>query len=160
MSRADRRLGAQTLLALLADHLEEFAEGGDLVLGPLGEAIEQHGFTADDIQSAILALRSMAGIAMLEAVVAVDEPPTSRAQRVLSREERESLSPEAWGYLLDLRRRGSLDAGQFERVLDRLTASGVRPVGVEFAREVAAYVALREHEGMHDAGAGDGDVSH
>jgi uncharacterized protein Smg (DUF494 family) len=160
MSRADRRLGAQTLLALLADHLEEFAEGGDLVLGPLGETIERHGFTADDIQSAILALRSMAGIATLEAVVAVDEPPTSRAHRVLSREERESLSPEAWGYLLDLRRRGSLDAGQFERVLDRLTASGVRPVGVEFAREVAAYVALREHEGMHDVGAGDGDISH
>ncbi|MFI5370604.1 MAG: hypothetical protein ACHQ52_03530 [Candidatus Eisenbacteria bacterium] len=78
MSRADRRLGAQTLLALLADHLEEFAEGGDLVLGPLGEAIERHGFTADDLQSAILALRSMAGIAMLEAVVTVDEPPTSR----------------------------------------------------------------------------------
>ncbi len=155
MSRSDRRLGAQTVLALLADHLEEFGEGGDLVLGPLGEAIERHGFTADDLQSAILALRSMAGLAMLEAVVAVDDPPTPRAQRVPSPEERESLSPEAWGYLLDLRRRGSLDAGQFERVIDRLTASGVRPVGVDFAREVAAYVALREHETIHDAGPGE-----
>ena len=37
-----------------------------------------------------------------------------------SSEERESLSTEAWGYLLDQQREGTLDAEQFERVLDLL----------------------------------------
>ena len=144
MTRRERRAGVQVLLALIADHLEDFVDGDELALESLGEVIEQNGLDSDDAQSAILALRSLAGAAIGEAVVAIDEPAAPTSLRVLSAEERESLSPEAWGYLLDLRRRGSLDAEQFERVLDRLTSSGLRRVGVEFAREVAAFVALRD----------------
>jgi hypothetical protein len=80
---------------------------------------------------------------------------------VLSREGA-FAEPRAWGFLLALQQRGSLDPGQFERVLDRLTASGVRPVGVELAREVAVRVALRG-PGRNDAteyGAGDGELAH
>ena len=68
--------------------------------------------------------------------------PGEHAQRVLSAEERASLSPEAWGYLLRLRAPRLARRGQFERVLDLLSGSGVRPVGVELAREVATRVAL------------------
>ena len=95
-------------------------------------------------------------------VAAVEDAPGRSAERVLSREERESLSPEAWGYLLSLRRGGSLDAGQFERVLDRLTALGERPIGVDLAREVAASVALRSAGRIGDLeyGAGDGEATH
>src|SRR2546428_148020 len=77
------------------------------------------------------------------APAALEETPGRGVHRMLSPLERESLSTEAWGYLLSLRRRGSLDAGQFERVLDRLTATGVRPIDVALVREVAARVALR-----------------
>jgi hypothetical protein len=61
-----------------------------------------------------------------------------------------------------LRQRGSLDPLQFERVLDRLTASGVRPIGVELAREVAARVALRGAGRVEtfEEGAGDGELAH
>jgi uncharacterized protein Smg (DUF494 family) len=146
------------LLSLLADHLEDFLEGDELALETLGESLEQEGFTSEDLMSAILALRSLGAESIGAAVVAVDEAPGDSALRVLSAHERESLSPEAWGYLLGLRRRGALDAEQFERVLDRLTTSGVRPVGVDLAREVAASIALRRGEFSHDGG--DGDLAH
>jgi len=157
---SDDREGAEVrrLLALIADHLEDYLEGNELALETLGESLEQGGFTSEDLLSAVLALRSLGSEALGAAVVAVDDPPGEAAQRVLSAHERESLSPEAWGYLLGLRRRGALDAEQFERVLDRLTTSGIRPVGVELAREVAASIALRRSEGFYDRG--DGDLSH
>jgi hypothetical protein len=80
----------------------------------------------------------------------------------MSPEESNTLSTEAWGYLLDLKRRGSLDAEQFERVLEMLTGSGVRPVNVEFARDVASRVAMEHGEGDNpgDGSHGDIEVAH
>src|SRR5207237_992902 len=91
------------------------------------------------------------------AVDAIEQAPGHGSQRVLSPTERESLSPEAWGYLLDLKRRGSLDSGQFERVLDRLSASGMRPVDVETAHEMAVRIAM---PGFAESSGGESDVAH
>jgi uncharacterized protein Smg (DUF494 family) len=90
----------------------------------------------------------------------VESAPGKHALRVLSAEERQRLSPEAWGYLLDLKRRGSLDSEQFERVLDILTGSGVRPVGVDLARDVATRVALKFDQGLGETRHGDFDLAH
>ena len=160
MSEERDREVVQRLLSTLADRLEDFLEGDELALETLAEVIEEGGFNAEDLQAAILALRSLSGAGAGVGLVTVDDPPGPGAQRILSAEERDSLSPEAWGFLLDLRRRGSLDAEQFERVLDRLTASGVRPVSVDLAREVAVRVALRAHDGELESGHADGDVAH
>ena len=160
MSEERDREAVQRLLSALADRLEDFLDGDELALETLGEVIEESGFSAEDLQAAILALRSLGGSSAGVSLVTVDDPPGRGAQRILSAEERDSLSPEAWGYLLDLKRRGSLDAEQFERVLDWLTASGVRPVGVDLAREVAVRVALRANDGGLETGHGEGDVAH
>jgi uncharacterized protein Smg (DUF494 family) len=146
------------LLRLLADHLEGFLDGDDFSFETLGEAIEEGGYDPDDIQAAIMVLRGFGGEFDAEAALAVEGPPGKRATRVWSAEERESVSPEAWGYLIDLRHRGALDHDQFERVLDLLTGSGVRPVGVDFAREVAARVALRVDERDGGSGIEHGEV--
>jgi uncharacterized protein Smg (DUF494 family) len=160
MSEDRDRATVQRLLALLADHLEEFLEGNDIALETLGESLEQGHFSAEDLQAAILALRSLAGDGAGATTVAVDDPPGKGSQRILNAQERDSLSPEAWGYLLDLQRRGALDAEQFEQVLDRLTTSGIRPVGINLARDVAARVALRSADGGYELGYGDGDLAH
>ena len=147
MSDDRRKDPVQRLFSLFADHLEAWLEGDDLALEALGQALQDSGMSEDELQAALLGLRGIAGtrlgIVGDPEVASLDEAPGQRAQRVLSPEERESLSPEAWGFLLALRQGGSLDSGQFERVLDRLTTSGVRPVGVELAREVAVRVAMR-----------------
>lgn len=144
------------LLRLLCDKLEEHLDGDELALETLGEAIEEGGFSAEDVLSAVLAIRCIAGGG--ESAGWIAGAPGRHAARVLNAEERESLSTEAWGYLLDLRLQGSLDAEQFERVLEMLTASGVRPVSVEHARDVAARVALEHAPGGNPGEGGHGDV--
>jgi len=161
MSDQGPRDAFQKLFDLLADHLEAWLEGDDLALESLDQALQESGMGSEELEAGVLALRGLAGPAG-SAVAAVDEAPGQRAQRVLSPEEQESLSPEAWGFLLDLRQRGSLDPMQFERVLDRLAASGMRQVGVDLAREVAARVALRGagRTESFEEGAADGELTH
>jgi uncharacterized protein Smg (DUF494 family) len=162
MSEERRMDPVQRLFNLFADQLEAWLDGDDMALEELGQALDESGMSDDDLQAALLALRSVAGTRPGAGVATLDEAPGRGAQRVMSAEERDSLSPEAWGFLLALRERGALDPGQFERVLDRLTASGVRPVGVELAREVAARVALRGAgwQESSEFGAGDGELAH
>ncbi|TMQ51511.1 MAG: DUF494 domain-containing protein [Candidatus Eisenbacteria bacterium] len=154
-------LGVARLLGLLSDRLESFLEGDDTALETLGESIEQADFTAEEVQAAILVLGSLARTAS-PAAPAVLRAPGEQAHRILSAEERESLSTEAWGYLIDLRRRGSLSAEDFERTLDLLSGCGVRPVSVDLARDVATRVALKVDdpgEGL-EARHGEFDLAH
>ena len=150
------------LFELLADHLEAWLEGDDLALESLDQALQESGMGSDELEAGVLALRGIGGRPAGAAVATLDEAPGEGTQRVMSPEERESLSPEAWGFLLALRQRGSLDPMQFERVLDRLASSGVRPVGLELAREVALRVALRGagRAESFEEGAGDGELAH
>jgi len=159
MSDEQDREAVQRLLGLIARHLEDFFEGDELALEALGSALEESEFSADQVQSAVLTLRSFAG-GRTAPPQAPSDSPGQRSQRVLSDQERGSLSPEAWGYLLDLKRRGSLDARQFEYVLDRLAASGVRPVGVEMAHEMAVRVALSGAGAHWENAFGENDVAH
>ena len=148
--------GVLKLLRLLADRLEDHLEGDDLALESLADSLEDEDFSGDEMQAAIVAIRSLAGVGPAAGWVAGS--PGVKSARVLSHEESESLSTEAWGYLLGLRQGGILDAEQFERVLDLLTGSGVRPVSEELAREVAARVAM-EHDDAGTAGeTGHGDI--
>ncbi len=143
------------VLRLLADQLEGYVEGDELALETLGEAFEQSGLSQDDLQSAVMVLRSISA-AGGEPDGDDDPAPGRHAHRVLSPEERAILAPEAWGYLLWLRSQGSLDAGQFERVLDLVSGSGIRPVGVEHVREAAVRVAMRPDSAEASEPYGDG----
>ena len=128
-------------LRLLADQLERYVEGDELALETLGEALELSGLSPDDLQSAVMVLRSISS-AGGELDGDEETAPGRHAHRVLSPEERAILAPEAWGYLLWLRSQDSLDAGQFERVLDLVLGSGIRPVGIEHVRDAAVRVAM------------------
>ncbi len=152
--------GAARVLKLIARKLEEYLEGDDLALETLAEALEHEGASPEDIQTAVMGIRGLAGVNAPGGWVAGF--PGRHAQRVLSAEERDSLTTEAWGYLLDLRSNGTLDADQFERVLEALTSFDERPVDVERARELAARVALEAQDGTlpGEYPHGDQEVAH
>lgn len=158
----DREDPVVRLLQLLGDHLESFLDGDETALETLGESIEERGFSADELSAAVMVLRSFGAIRSAAERATWDDAPGKRALRVPSAQERDFMSPEAWGYLLDLKARGSLDPDQFERVLDRLGGSGVRPVGVDLAREVAIRVALDcdQANGLGERRHGDFDLAH
>ncbi len=155
---ADR---VRLVLRLLADHLERHLDGDPTALEALAGALEEPSLSADDVLAATWVLRSLERVSWSGEPAGPDTAPGPQAQRVPSAEERESLTPEAWGYLLDLRRSGALDAGQLERVLDVLADSGVRPVGLALARDVAARVALHlDPEAPGETPHGEFDVAH
>ena len=133
---------ALRVVRLLSDALERYVEGDDLSLETLGESLEHGGVGPDEIEAAVLLLRSLCGCIGAGSAQAL-EAPASDANRVRSDEERALMSPDAWGFLLALKGRGSLDATQFEQVVDWAVASGLRPVGVDEVREAATRIALR-----------------
>jgi uncharacterized protein Smg (DUF494 family) len=159
MTRAADRDPAQRLFALLARHLQAYLDGDVFALDHLADTIDEAGLGADELELAVFALRALAG-AGPAAAETIDAAPASGSHRVPSPEERDSLSPEAWGCLIDLRRRGTLDPAQFERVIDRLATLGVRPVGPALALEVAANVALRGTDDLPLMAHGDGEITH
>jgi uncharacterized protein Smg (DUF494 family) len=141
VNEEDTQQRAVRVLRRLAERLEAYLAGDDMVFDTLGERLDEEGFGPDDLDAAIWMLRGLGepGVAAIE----LDGVPGSHAQRILSSEERAAVSPEAWGYLLELRRRGSLDASQIERVLDRVTESGEGPIDVAQAREIATRIAMQ-----------------
>jgi uncharacterized protein Smg (DUF494 family) len=151
----------QRVLRLFGERLQDFLEGDDLAFETLGEALEEERFTPEELQASLFLLQSLT-VTGGASEASVEGIPGKHAQRVWSDEERESLTPEAWGLLLDLRRRGSLDSEQFERVLDLLTSSVTRPVGVDATREIAARVALSVEtiEGPSEDDRGDHETAH
>jgi uncharacterized protein Smg (DUF494 family) len=161
--------GAARVLRLIARKLEEYLDGDELALETLAEALDQEGVTPDDVQTAVLGLRGLAGPPVgdgagraLEPMPPVPSHAGRDAQRVLSAEERDLLTTEAWGYLVDLRSSGALDADQLERVLEALTTYEERPVEVARARDVAARVALEPQDGSipGEYPHGDQEVAH
>jgi hypothetical protein len=155
------------LLAVMAEQLERTVEGDALALDALVAALQNPDLTADDLIATAWVLRSLDyaswnGVSVAPDLLSADaHVPAAQVQRVLSAEERESLGPDAWGYLLGLRRSGTLDAGQFERVLDLLAGSGMHPVSLAMAREAAASVVLElDPEACGEIPYGDLDVAH
>jgi hypothetical protein len=155
------------VLTLMAEHLQRYVEGDALALDALGAALQDPDLTADDLLATVWVLRSLEYVSWNGVPVAPDllsagaAAPAGQVERVLSAEERESLGPDAWGYLLDLRRSGTLDAGQFERVVDLLAGCGMRPVSLAMAREAAASVVLQlDPEASGEIPYGDLDVAH
>ena len=167
MSDERRTVRVRQVLALMAEHLERCAAGDALALDAMVAALHSLDFTADDLIATAWVLRSLEytswnGVSAAPDLLSADATaPTGRIQRVLSAEERESLGPDAWGYLLGLRGSGTLDAGQFERVLDLLAGSGMRPVSLAVARDAAASVVLElDPEASGEIPYGDVDVTH
>jgi uncharacterized protein Smg (DUF494 family) len=156
--------GAARVLRLLARKLEEYLDGDEMALETLAEALEEADITPDDVQMVVLGLRGLASSAVAgrEPVETASLPLPREIQRVLSAEERGVLTTEAWGYLLDLRASGALDAHQLERVLEALTTDEERPVELARARDVAARVALEPQDGTipGDYPHGDQEVAH
>jgi uncharacterized protein Smg (DUF494 family) len=146
VSEENTQQRAARVLRRLAERLEAYLGGDDLAFDALGERLDAESFGPEELQAAAWMLRSLAEPAM--AAIELEGAPGKNALRILSPEERAAMSPEAWGYLLELRRRGSLDAGQIERVLDRVTESGEGPIDVAQAREIATRIALQAEDSM------------
>src|SRR5436853_6053414 len=102
MTEERTRDAVRRVLRLLGERLENYLEGDDLAFETLAEALEQQHATPEDLHATWLVLQSLTDPSdeMMRATLA--DIPGEHAQRVWSDEERESMTPESWGLLLDI----------------------------------------------------------
>jgi uncharacterized protein Smg (DUF494 family) len=129
---------------LLLDRLEAYLGGEAGALEELKEGLAGAGVGPDMVHAALAWLRAGATGEPEELVAA--ETPADLRRRVLSREERRVLSPEAFGFLLRLAADGRLEAAQLESILARLGEHEF-PVELEEVQELAWRVATGETGG-------------
>jgi uncharacterized protein Smg (DUF494 family) len=144
---------------LLLDRLEAFLGGEAGALEELKEGLAGAGVGPDLVHAALAWLRAGATGEPEEMVPA--ETPADPRRRVLSREERRVLPPEAFGFLLRLAADGRLEAEQLESILARLGEHEF-PVELEDVQELAWRVATGgdggESESESDFGASEDTV--
>ncbi len=137
---------------LLLDRLEAYLAGDGNALDEVKEQLAAAGVTHETVQGAIAWLR--AGVSGEPEELVPAERPSVLGGRVLSREERRVLSPEAFGFLLGLTVEGRLAGDQLEAILARLGEQD-GPVGLADVQELAWQVATAGKESETDIDASE-----
>jgi uncharacterized protein Smg (DUF494 family) len=135
---------------LMMDRLEAYLAGDGDALEELKESLVHAGVTLETVQGAVAWLR--AGVSGEAEELVPAERPRGPGGRVLSREERRVLSPDAFGFLLRLAAEGRLGSEQLESILARLGENEF-PVELDEVQELAWRVATGETESESDLGA-------
>jgi uncharacterized protein Smg (DUF494 family) len=132
---------------LILRRLIAYLEGDIEALDDLIEGLQSEGIAADTIREALELLLEQTEERTEELVPAqsVGDP----RRRVLSAEERESLTAEAYGYLVGLSADGRLRGDQLEQILAQLGENDL-PVDLERIQELAWQVTIDAVEGEHD----------
>ena len=136
------------LAHLIIRRLIEYFEGDSGAIDELVDELQNSGASADVIREALEML-------LRESLPETEElvPPQKEgapSQRVLSARERESMTAEAYGYLLGLVGDGRLRSEHLEDILGRLEQEEI-PADLDRVQELAWQVTLEsaENEGEH-----------
>jgi Smg protein len=107
----------------------------------LQESLLEAGFSPQEISKAFTWLDELAEMRPACAPRAID---AGGPVRVLAREEREKLEPEAQGFLLFLEQQGVLSPAQRELVLDRVIALDIGEVDLEDLKWIILMVLFNQ----------------
>jgi uncharacterized protein Smg (DUF494 family) len=124
---------------LILRRLIAYLEGDLEALEDLTEGLQSEGIAAETIREALELLLEQTEERTEELVPA--QPAGDPRRRILSKEEREALTAEAYGYLVGLAADGSLEGDQLEWILARL-GEGELPVDLEQIQELAWQVTI------------------
>jgi len=132
----------------LLERIQAYYAGNEEALDELSAQLTMEGIGNDQIHGALAWLR--AGVSG-EAVELVPPESVDPARRVLTREERGWVSPDAFGFLLRLAAEGRLGGDQIESILAELGGSA-EPVDLGTVQELAWRVASGNWESETDFG--------
>jgi Smg protein len=107
---------------------------------PLGEidvkVLEEGGYTQAEISSAFSWLFDK--LAVSDQILPHVEHQVARSYRILHEVEKMVITPQAQGYLIQLRELGILNDGMLETVIDRAMVSGYTKIGLDETRIIVA----------------------
>lgn len=108
------------------------------------KVLEERGYTSTEISNAFSWLfEKLAGS---EENVAVFRAPADRSYRILHEVEKFVITPEAQGYLIQLRELGILSDAAYEHVIDRAMMSGYSSVGLDDIKTIVSSVVFEMDE--------------
>lgn len=128
------------ILVYLMQHMQE-EHGRVNDIADISQTLIGNGYTEQEVTTAFTwlfeRLQSQA-----EELVDPAQPLEPRSNRVLHTIERLIISPEAHGYLIQLRELGLVDDSQTETIIERAMLTGARHVSLEDMKTIAASVLL------------------
>lgn len=143
----------ERVLEILVVLLGEFnRQQGDLLdIGVLSQGFLQQGYTENEIN---MAFSWLAERLWAHSVEASDEDVEECASghRILHDIERSILSPEAYGYLIQLRELGLIDVLQMEAIIEQAILMGSEDIGEEDIKAIAASVVFEDERLTLDHG--------
>lgn len=107
---------------------------GEIDLGVLAE----RGYTDNEISTAFSWLFDKINLG--ESILSDERGSSLHSHRILHEAERAVITPDAFGYLIQLRELGLLDDIDVEMVVDRIMMAGFSSVGVHELKSVVASI--------------------
>jgi len=101
-------------------------------------ALTDRGYTTNEISTAFSWLFDK--INMGESILADDKQVSPLSHRILHDAERAVISPEAFGYLIQLRHLGLFDNLEIEEAIDKVMMAGFQSVGVAEMKSIVASI--------------------
>jgi uncharacterized protein Smg (DUF494 family) len=101
-------------------------------------ALTDRGYTANEISTAFSWLFDK--INMGESILADEKQVSPDSHRVLHDAERAVITPDAFGYLIQLRHLGLLDNLEIEEAIDKIMMAGFQAVGVTEMKSIVASI--------------------
>ncbi|MDH7514452.1 MAG: DUF494 family protein [Bacteroidota bacterium] len=101
-------------------------------------ALADRGYTQNEISTAFSWLLDKINLG--ENILTDEKGAGTHSHRILHESERSVITPEAHGYLIQLRELGLLDDMDVELAIDRIMMAGFRRVGVPEIKTIAASI--------------------
>lgn len=128
------------IIVYLVSEMRNNKRLGDIDL----KVLEESGYTLTEISNAFSWLfEKLAGS---EENVAVFRAPADRSYRILHDVEKLVITPEAQGYLIQLRELGILSDAAYENVIDRAMMSGYSSVGLDDIKAIVSSLVFERDE--------------
>jgi uncharacterized protein Smg (DUF494 family) len=128
------------IIVLLMKHMQD-QQGRFNDIADVSQTLVGYGYTQQEVNTAFAwvfeRLQTQA-----EAVVNPARPLHPKPNRILHTIERLIVSPEAYGYLIQLRELGLLDDAQTELVIERAMLTGARHITQDDIKTIAASMLL------------------
>ncbi|MBM3264233.1 MAG: DUF494 family protein [candidate division Zixibacteria bacterium] len=128
------------IIVLLMKHMQD-EQGCFNDIADVSQTLVGYGYTQKEVNTAFAYLFERLQ-AQAEPVVATTSPIQHKPNRILHAIERLIISPEAYGYLIQLRELGLIDDAQTETIIERAMLSGARTVTQDDVKAIAASMLL------------------
>lgn len=135
------------IIVLLMKHMQD-EQGRFNDIADVSQTLVGYGYTQQEVNTAFAWLFERLQ-AQSETIVDTTKPLSHKPNRVLHTIEQLMISPEAYGYLIELRELGLIDDAQTELIIERAMLTGARSITKDDIKAIAASILLDPEFGQN-----------